>query len=73
MAMPEQVLAVMNADFDGDTLNVISLKTKKLAKAFNKIFNPRFNLFISRNDGMFNNDTNLIKDQLIALYQFNNI
>ena len=73
MSMPEQVLAVMNADFDGDTLNVISLKTKKLAKAFNKIFNPRFNLFISRNDGMFNNDTNLIKDQLIALYQFNNI
>lgn len=73
MSMPEQILTVMNADFDGDTLNVISLKTKKLAKAFNKIFNPRYNLFISRNDGLFNADTNLIKDQLIGLYQFNNI
>lgn len=73
MGMPEQILIVMNADFDGDVLNIISLKSKHLAKAYNKIFNPRFNLFISRNDGNFNTDMNLFKDQLIGLYQFNNI
>ena len=59
--------------FDGDVLNVVSLKSKELAKAYNKIFNPKYNLFISRNDGKFNSDMNLFKDQLIGLYQFNNI
>ena len=59
--------------FDGDVLNIISLKSRHLAKAFGKIFNPKHNFFISRNDGRFNSDMNLFKDQLIGLYQFNNI
>ena len=59
--------------FDGDILNIISLKTKKLAKAFDKAFNPRKNMYISRNDGLFNEDFNLLKDQIIGLYEFNNI
>lgn len=59
--------------FDGDILNIISLKTKKLKEAYDKSFNPRKNFAISRNDGMFNNDFNLLKDQLIGLYEFNNI
>lgn len=59
--------------FDGDILNIVSLKTKKLEEAYDKIFNPKFNMYISRNDGCFNNDFNLFKDQLIGLYEFNNI
>lgn len=59
--------------FDGDILNIISLKTKKLIKEYDKAFNPRKNMFISRNDGLFNDDFNLFKDQLIGLYEFNNI
>ena len=59
--------------FDGDILNIISLKTKEASEAFDKAFNPRKNMFISRNDGLFNNDFNLLKDQLIGLYEFNNI
>ena len=73
MSMPLQILTVLNADFDGDILNIISLKTKSLEKAYNKIFNPRLNMFISRNDGMFNSDLSLFKDELIGLYEFNNI
>mgnify|MGYP001083378018 CR=1 FL=1 len=73
MSLPIQVLSVLNADFDGDTLNILSLKTKELKKAYDKAFNPRKNLPISRNDGLFNNDFNLLKDQLIGLYEFNNI
>lgn len=73
MSMPAQILGIMNADFDGDVLNVVSLKTEEIAKAFNKVFNPKTNLFISRNNGNFNNDMNLYKDQLIGLYEFNNI
>lgn len=72
MSIPIHVLTVLNADFDGDVLNIISLKTKRLAKAF-IAFNPRLNMFISRNDGLFNPDFNLLKDQLIGLYEFNNI
>ena len=59
--------------FDGDILNIVSLKTKSLEKSYNKIFNPKNNMYISRNDGLFNNDFNLFKDQLIGLYEFNNI
>ena len=73
MALPLQILKTMNADFDGDILNVVSLKTEELAKSFNKAFNPKYNLFISRNNGLFNSDMNLFKDQLIGLYEFNNI
>jgi DNA-directed RNA polymerase beta' subunit len=73
MSLPIQILRVLNADFDGDILNIISLKVKKLIKAYDRTFNPRKNMFISRNDGRFNNDFNLFKDQLIGLYEFNNI
>lgn len=59
--------------FDGDVLNIISLKSKDISDEFNKIFNPRHSLFVSRNDGKFNGDMNLFKDQLIGLYEFNNI
>lgn len=73
MSLPIQILKVLNADFDGDILNIIALKTKSISKAYEKTFNPRKNMFISRNDGMFNDDFNLMKDQLIGLYEFNNI
>ena len=62
----------MNITFDGDILNIISLKTKALEKEYNKIFNPRLNLFVSRNDGMFNSDVSLFKDEIIGLWSFNN-
>ena len=73
MSLPIQILPVLNADFDGDILNIVSLKTKKLEKAYNKIFNPRANMNISRNTGLFNSDFNLIKDQIILLYEFCNM
>ena len=73
MSMPLQILSVLNADFDGDILNIISLKTKALEKEYNKTFNPKYNLFISRNDGMFNSDVSLFKDEIIGLWEFNNI
>lgn len=73
MSLPIQILPVLNADFDGDILNIISLKSKDVAKAYDKVFNARKNMYISRNDGLFNDDFNLFKDQLIGLYEFNNI
>lgn len=72
MSLPIQVLKVLNADFDGDILNIISLKNKEMAKKYNATLSPRKSMTISRNDGMFNDDFNLLKDQSIGLFQFNN-
>lgn len=73
LSLPIAILKVLNADFDGDILNIVSLKTKEMVKDFDKTFNPRKSMFISRNDGLFNNDFNLLKDEAIGLYEFNNI
>lgn len=73
MSLPLSILTILNADFDGDALNIYSLKTKLMIKAHVKSYDPTRNLFISRNDGLFNSEMNLIKDQIIGLYQFNNI
>lgn len=58
---------------DGDTLNKFSLKTRELIEEHDEHLNPTKNMFIDRNDGLFNDEMNLIKDQIIGLYQFNNI
>lgn len=73
MSLPISVLNLYNADFDGDTLNNFSLKTHKMIKEHDEAYNPAKTMFISRNDGLFNSEVNLIKDQIIGLYQFNNI
>jgi DNA-directed RNA polymerase beta' subunit len=64
------VLTRFNADFDGDTLTVISLKTKKQIKMTEK-FDPVYSYCVSQNDGLFSADMGLIKDQIIGLSNFN--
>jgi DNA-directed RNA polymerase beta' subunit len=64
------ILAKFNADFDGDTLTLISLKTKKMIKATEK-FDPVLSYCVSQNNGRFSEDMGLIKDQIIGLSNFN--
>lgn len=73
MSLPITILKVFNADFDGDAMNIISLKTKKLKKKMAKYFDPKTNFYISRLDGLFNPDFDLLKDQQVGFYDFNNI
>lgn len=73
MSLPIQILPSLNADFDGDVLNIVALMTKELQREFDKGFNPRKTMYISRNDGLFNSNFNLFKDQIIGLSEFNNI
>lgn len=73
MSIPINVLGVLAGDFDGDVLNIISLKGRTLTTKYDDAFNPRRNMLINRNDGKFNSDFNLVKDQLISLHQFNKI
>ena len=69
-SLPIQCLQSLNADFDGDVLNVIRMITVELKRAFGEIFFPRTGFMIDRNTGLFNEDFGLIKDQRISLYRW---
>ncbi len=69
MEIPVATLASLAGDFDGDVLNLISIKDKKMAASLDRVFSLR-QMAISRNDGRFNRKTNLIKDEMIGLHAF---
>jgi hypothetical protein len=71
MSIPVGVLGILAGDFDGDVLNIVSIKDQKMAQVYDRIFNPR-HMMIDKNDGKFNRKMNLIKDQMIGLYAFCN-
>ena len=73
MGLPIPILPVLNADFDGDILNIMVQVISHISDAYFTNLNPRSNLFISKNDGKFNADANLFKDEIIGLYAFANI
>ena len=73
MRMPIFLLTDFNADFDGDVLNIFALITQRLIDEYMENGNPRMNNFISRSTGLFNKTRDLLKDQSIGLYRFNNI
>ena len=70
MSIPIFVLDKLNADFDGDVLNVFSLKTNDLKRKFKRILDPTRSMFISRNDGYLDKQNFLKKDQIIGLHAF---
>lgn len=65
MSIPLQILKPLAADFDGDTLNILYLINKPFIERAEKVLNPRNAMYISRNDGRFNNDVNFSRDCLI--------
>lgn len=65
MSIPLQCLNGLKADFDGDTLNILYIINKELFEHSFRVFNPRNCMYISKNDGLFNNDANHSKDTLI--------
>lgn len=70
MAVPLQILPLLAADFDGDVLNILLIINDDFKKRAFQIFNPRNTMYISRNDGQFNNDVNHQKDTLINANTF---
>ncbi len=73
LTLPSNCLTSMNADFDGDILNMFRIFGSEFSKKFAKNMNPRYNLYISKMNGRVNRDTMPIKDEVIAFYTFNNI
>ena len=58
------VLKPLAADFDGDSLNILSLFNKKFISITDDVFSPN-QMYISRNDGMCNSDMLPSRDILI--------
>lgn len=67
IAVPINVLGIFAGDYDGDALNSLALKDRDLINAY-ELYDPRTNMIISRNDGLFDNNFNLIKDQMICVH-----
>lgn len=63
------VLPGLNADFDGDILNMFAIAQEEFKHMFRK-FNPTERMLIDRATGLLNNYFALTKGQLIDLYHF---
>lgn len=59
----------LNADFDGDILNMIALINKEFVRMFRK-FDPVKRMIISRDSGLLNDYFAITKGQLIDLYHY---
>lgn len=69
LSVPLSILPGLNADFDGDILNIIGLMDKSLVFMFRK-FDPVMRMIISRDTGLINDYFSITKGQLIDLYAF---
>lgn len=69
LAVPLNILKGLNADFDGDVINIIGLETKEIRYIFRK-FNPIEFMLIDRDTGMLNDYFTLDKGQNIDLTYF---
>ena len=70
MKLPLRVLSMMNADFDGDALNILHIINHAFFVRAYEIYNPRNAMHISKNDGFFDNDYNQQRDTIINLNTF---
>lgn len=71
VSLPIATLRNYNADFDGDVLNFISIKDKEIADELEKVFSP-YSMLLDANNGRFNRNMQLLKDQLVGLEAFCN-
>lgn len=69
MATPLGILRGLNADFDGDILNIIAMVNQEIAHMFRK-FDPIQRMIIARDTGLLNDYFNIEKSQLIDLNYF---
>lgn len=73
LTISTHVLTPLNADFDGDIMNIFRIIGEDMAKRFSKNLNPKYNLFVSRMDGLVNKECLPMKDSIVGFWAFNNI
>lgn len=61
------ICKTMGADFDGDKFNTLWSLMDDFIDASQDIFNPRNNLFLSKNDGFFNEDMSQTDDIMLNM------
>lgn len=66
MSLHNSILTCLAGDYDGDVLNLISLKDKSTRELFKRVFSP-IHLVIDPNNGRFNNSLNLERDQVLGM------
>ena len=64
MSIPLQILPLLAADFDGDSLNILYLYNKDFIDTAENVISPR-QMFISKNDGRCNFDMIHSRDTII--------
>ncbi len=65
MGLPLQVLTPLNADFDGDVINILWIINKEFLKDAERVFNPRNAMMIDRNDGYMASDMCHSRDTML--------
>ena len=58
-------MTIPGAMVDGDVMNVLYIINRAFYERAREVFNPRNSFYVSRDDGLFNNDVNHQKDTLI--------
>jgi len=66
MSIHNNILTCLAGDYDGDVLNLISIKDKTTRELFKNVFSP-VHLIIDPNNGKFNNSLNLERDQVLGI------
>lgn len=66
MSISNNILTPLAGDYDGDVLNLISIKDKSTREIFKRVFSP-IHLVIDPNNGNFNNNLNLERDQVLGM------
>ena len=69
LSVPLSILPGLNADFDGDILNIIGLMNDSMKRLFRK-FDPVKRMFISRDSGKMNDLFTINKGLLVDAYRF---
>ena len=65
MSVSLQILKLLAGDFDGDVLYVVLIINQAFGQRMNEVFNPRNNMYISKNDGKFNCNACISRDSII--------
>lgn len=73
MSIPLQILTPLVADFDGDALSIRWIINESVRQRAEEVFSPKYAFFISRNDGLFNNDVNHQRDVIIVASGLSNM
>lgn len=69
VSLPETILEGLNADFDGDVLNMLALVTPEIKKLFKK-FDPKRRYMISRTTGRLDPKFGVTSTDIVNLYNF---